>query len=328
MKKKEWKFEGIVGPKDAGKRLDVFLFSKFFETCGAPEQSRNTFARSVRNFGAIVNNRPVNRPNRKLRSGDRVAFSLHEEVFSEVRKKSVPVPFPEILFENEQFLILEKPAHLETPLSSTGKDSVLSWFLQKYPKEAALLGEECRFGLVHRLDRETSGVVVLAKQPSVWKALKILFEERKVQKTYRALVYGNLSKKIGSIQGSIARIPHTLRRRVAKTTDTGARTAETKYTVEKRFSEFDLVTLFPKSGRTHQIRVHLLSIGHPVVGDSVYGRRLSRNLLGKIWAPKRHLLHASGLSFNLFGKFYHFSSELPEDFLSVLRALDEEVKTR
>ncbi len=255
---------------------------------------------------------------------DDIVSGIWEERLPERRKVSAsPELIPRVLFVNEHFRVLEKPAGLQVhPSEKREPNTVLSWLKREFPGESAALSEENRFGIVHRLDKETSGLILVARTHDAWESLKQLFHDRKVEKMYYALVFGHLALRKGSIDGDIISVEHSLRRRVASLRDVSKkRAACTEYEVEKRFREFDLVKVFPKTGRTHQIRVHFLSVGHPIVGDKLYGHRLTKRLARESAVPERQLLHAAGLHFTLFGEEYSFESPLPEDFSSYLKKL-------
>ncbi|MBP9728352.1 MAG: RluA family pseudouridine synthase [Candidatus Moranbacteria bacterium] len=233
-----------------------------------------------------------------------------------------------VLFENDRLLVLDKGAGVQMHHGGSHPGTTLSeWLLGHYPFLKDVGGDPLRPGIVHRLDRDTSGVVVIAKDNETFQALKKAFQDRLVDKKYVALVYGQLSALEGKIDASLIRHPGDLKRRAVDTEEyTGTlpgntRTALTLYRVLARYAEYDVVELSPKTGRTHQIRVHMTYLGHPVVGDKLYAfKEVKRsNLL----APNRHMLHAGSLSFELFGEKYQFQSPLPEDFRQVLMSLDE-----
>lgn len=233
----------------------------------------------------------------------------------------------QVLFENEHFLVLDKGPGVQMHQGGSYEDgTVAEWLLYHYPGLAAVGDDVLRPGIVHRLDRDTSGVIVVAKDNETFQTLRQAFQDREVGKTYVALVYGHLPALSGEISASLMRRPGELKRRaVDPHTYTGTlpgntRTALTLYRVLMRYDEYDLVELTPKTGRTHQLRVHLSYLGHPVVGDKLYGfKEVKRK---KLLAPARQLLHAAAISFSLGGEEYHFRSPLPEDFRTVIDMLD------
>lgn len=205
--------------------------------------------------------------------------------------------------------------------------TVVDWLLLNYPHIKGVGEDALRPGIVHRLDRDTSGVLVVAKNQLGFQALKKAFHDRTVEKTYVALVYGHLKELEGSIDAPLIRRPGELRRRAIDPErydgdlPGNARTALTEYRVIARYAEYDLVLATPRTGRTHQIRVHFAFLGHPVVGDRLYAfKDVKRKAL---LFPKRHLLHAWRLKVPFQGKKLKFRAPLSEDFLDTLRSLDE-----
>ena len=175
-----------------------------------------------------------------------------------------------------------------------------------------------RPGIVHRLDKDTSGVLVIAKTEEAFIELKRMFQERTVKKTYFALTEGRLPQDSGTIDFAITRIPHSEKRSIRRATDDPeARPAVTDYRVLERYADCDLVEVSPKTGRTHQIRVHFSALQHPIVGDRLYGFRRK----GSAIAAPRQMLHAGKLELSLFDKSYAIESELPEDFRTLLSGL-------
>jgi 23S rRNA pseudouridine1911/1915/1917 synthase len=317
-------FSYTVAPRESGLRLDVFLLSRW--RLDFPERTffRADVIRCIRG-GEILVSGKVGKPSTTVSLGDSVQGILEERERGAERNAPLNGLIPSIVFENEHFRVLDKPAGLQVHPSGKGeRDTLMDWLQTQFPKESALLGADARFGIVHRLDKETSGLLLVARTRSAWESLKQLFQDREIQKTYHALVFGHLASKQGSIDGDILSVDHSLRRRVASVKDSAKRkTARTEYEVEKRFRDFDLVKVSPKTGRTHQIRVHLLSVGHPIVGDKLYGHRLTKRLALDSVAPERHLLHAGKLQFACFGEEFSFGSPLPADFVAFLGSLDE-----
>jgi 23S rRNA pseudouridine1911/1915/1917 synthase len=210
-----------------------------------------------------------------------------------------------ILFENESFLFIDKPSGLSVHQDGVTEHYTLSeWIWEKYP---ALhdVGEDMRTekgiivyrpGIVHRLDKETSGVLLIAKTKEAFSFAKKAFQERAVQKVYRGIVYGVLKKDEGEISIPIGRSTQDPRKRAAKKKGK-VREAQTAYKVLSRYENYSYLEIYPKTGRTHQIRVHLNSIGYPIVCDSLYAEKLPcPEELGRL------ALHALSLSFILPNK--------------------------
>jgi len=234
----------------------------------------------------------------------------------------------EIIYETPDFLVINKPAGVLVH-GIEGHDSsktLVDWLLKKYP-EVKNVGDapEIRPGIVHRLDKDTSGVILICRNQNFFKYAKNLFQEHKIQKKYLALTWGMISPKKGIIEKSIRIKNGTIKRTVWR--GKGEKEAITEYEVIKSIKYkvssikeeiFSLVEVMPKTGRTHQIRVHLASIGHPIVGDSLYGPK--ENPFGL----KRQFLHAESLEFNLInGSRIKIEAELPDDLKNVIKKLNE-----
>lgn len=223
-----------------------------------------------------------------------------------------------VIYEDENILAINKPTGLLVHGVKNNKEKTLvDWLLKKYP-EVKNVGDapEIRPGIVHRLDKDTSGVILIALNQNSFDYLKNLFQEHKIKKNYLALTWGAVSPKKGIIEKSIRIKDGTIKRTVWH--GKGEKEAITEYEVLKYFDNFSLLKVFPKTGRTHQIRVHLASIGHPIVGDSLYGRK--ENPFGL----KRQFLHAESLEFNLInGSRIKIDADLPEDLKNVIKKLNE-----
>lgn len=237
------------------------------------------------------------------------------------RKKS-KLGKPRVLFEDESILVVNKPSGwVVNDAETTKEQETLQSWLSSFNYPLAKSREE-RSGIVHRLDKETSGILLVAKTTSAFKNLQRQFKERKVEKTYTALVHGKVEPKEGLIKAPLGRLPW---RRDRFGVLPGGREAETKYKViryyEDKKGKFSLLEVYPKTGRTHQIRIHLKYIGHPVVSDEFYaGRKTARS--DRLWCP-RLFLHASKIRFAHpeSGKTLEFSSLLPSPLREVLDLL-------
>ncbi len=239
-----------------------------------------------------------------------------------------------VLFESEDFLVVLKPAGVLThqPKSKAGNTpkapDVASWLIAKRP-ETALVGDRGpsgeapeRPGIVHRLDKDTSGVLVLALSQGFFGYLKGLFQRHEVVKTYEALVWGTTPSR-GIVDLPIGLKPGTTKHSTSARNLKMVKPAVTEYRTLESFSsssgEFSLVELTPKTGRTHQLRVHMASLGHPIVGDALYTRRKDP------WKLGRHFLHAKSIEFTLpTGERARFEADLPVELASILTALRSE----
>lgn len=222
---------------------------------------------------------------------------------------------PRIIFQDDYILVLDKPSGwITNDASTTTTQPVLQTWLRENLKYPLIGDRERRDGIVHRLDKETSGLLVVAKTITAFENLQSQFKERKVTKTYIALAHGEIVPNEGKIEASVGRLPW---RRQRFGVLPGGRDAVTLYKVIKYCvlgtEHYSLVELYPKTGRTHQIRIHLKFIGHAIVGDDFYaGRKTARD--DREWCP-RLFLHASKISFfhPVTGEEIKFESELPKE---------------
>jgi len=223
---------------------------------------------------------------------------------------------PTVIFKDEDILVVEKPAGMPSVSLKEDEDGTLaSWLLKKFPKLSTLPKGKLETGLVHRLDNDTSGLMVAARTVGAYKNLRKQFDEGKVLKEYMALVIGNPPAK-GMIEDPIA---HHERKKKKMVVSKSGRPAETKFKVIKRFGKkYALLAVEIRTGVRHQIRTHLASIGFPIAGDRLYQNPKKR---GEDTLPlKRHFLHASKLGFThpKTGRRLEFSSQLPQDLLCFL----------
>jgi len=236
-------------------------------------------------------------------------------------QKTIP-----ILYEDEHVLVINKPAGLAVHGDGKTKEYVLTdWLLEHYP-EIENVGEAARYdgkeiarpGIVHRLDRDTSGVLVIAKDQDSFEFLKKQFQDREIKKIYHALVHGVVKEEKGVIDRPIGRSASDFRRWSAQRGARGElREAITGYRVLSRGKKFSFIELSPKTGRTHQLRVHLKAINHPIVGDSLYAGRLGGGL-----GMTRLALHASHIEFSLpDGKRASVEAPMPNDMSEAIAKL-------
>ncbi len=230
-----------------------------------------------------------------------------------------------LLTETKNYLILDKPSGLLAhPTAKNEKETVVSWILKKYP-EVAEVGDntDVRPGIVHRLDKDVSGVMLVARTQEFFDYIKNQFQDRKIEKKYTALVHGVVEPDLGKIDFSIARSKTRVKKgkMVARPKSQEGKDAITFFEVEKRFVNHSLVLAKPKTGRTHQIRVHLFAFNHPIVGDKIYyNKKFGRDKIEKM--SNRIFLHASELGFvDMEGEKQKFSSDLPNDLKNILEKL-------
>jgi len=298
-----------VLPRDAGERLDRFLARRF------PERSRAYFQRCLRD-GHVLHNGSAARPSETVRRGDSVTISWPPEPHFELRAEDIPL---DILAEDDDLLVISKPAGLVVHPAKGNWSGTLVQALLAHSEEdfTAMSGEEMRPGIVHRLDKDTSGVMVIAKHNAAREALCQAFHERRVEKTYLALVLGTFQVQTGEIRAAVGR--HPRERKKMAVLKSGGKPAETHYRVLGSSGNVSLVEVRILTGRTHQIRVHFAHLQHPVLGDPVYGGRQR----GLACAPQRQMLHAWKLVLPhpRTGLRVAFTAPLPADFAEVLQCL-------
>ena len=297
---------------DASKaRLDKFLAEQ------VPELSRSEIQRLIASGQVTVDGEPA-KPSHKVRMGEEVVVLVPAEESTEVLPEAIPL---EIVYEDQVLLVVDKPAGMVVhPAPGHSGGTLVNALLAHCPELAS--GEDDRPGIVHRLDRDTSGLILVAKNEKARRALQRQFKERQVHKAYLALLDGHLYPAWGRIEAAVGRDPNHRQR---MSVQTGGREAITEYHVLEQFAhpvgpaagDYTLVEAEPLTGRTHQIRVHVASIGHPVVGDGIYGRR--RTSL----PVSRQFLHARRLGFKhpSTGQRLELEAPLPEELATVLDLL-------
>lgn len=279
-------------------RIDLFLHNYF------SSYSRSFFKTLIEDRAITLNGKSATKPSLIIKEGDIVdiQFPVARTITPRVELEDTNLGV-KILFEHEHFLIVSKPAGLIIhPPSSRSKVITLVDWLVTHFSELSQVGSSDRPGIVHRLDKDTSGIVLVARNNYAHAIFGTMFKDRTIKKTYLALVQGN-PPMTGSIDFRIDRHP-TDPIKMTHLSGSG-RDALTHYSVLENFNESALLEIKPETGRTHQIRVHCTAIGHPVLGDAVYG--YSSKLIG------RQALHASRLEFSFLGQDYSFTAPLPQD---------------
>jgi len=297
-----------IEKEQAGKRIDKFLAEEFFF------YTRGEIIKKIKSGQVLINGQKI-KPSYILKENNVVTAIK----FEKTEKKLIPnkkVNF-NIIFKDKNIIIINKPAGLKVhPSNFAETETLVNELLAKFPEienvDDKSPGSELRPGIVHRLDKDTSGVMVIARNQETFDELKKLFKNKLIEKKYVAVCEGIFNKKEGIIEKPIARASNYRKQVIArKNTSTKVREAITNYKIIKECGSYSIVEVSPKTGRMHQIRIHLSSIGHPVVGDLVYAEKTPK-IIGK--KVKRQLLHARELKFELFGKKYAFSAPIPKDF--------------
>ncbi len=288
-------------------RVDKFLAGFYHK------KSRSYWQKKIKNGNVLVNNQKT-KPDYILRENDAIKILPEEE---NKKRKKIEIPKIKIIYEDSDVIVLDKPAgilaHPAAGKNKTIQATLVDFLLKHCPKIKNVGEDKARPGIVHRLDKDTSGIIIAAKNNQSFDFLKKQFQERKTEKEYQALVYGKVKRKRGIIDLAIARSKTKFDRQTVidtiKKEYLRSRSATTFYEVIKYFNDYTLLKVAPKTGRMHQIRVHLKAIGHPVVGDPKYKfRKLPPVSL------KRQFLHAVKLKITLpSSKTKTFKSELAED---------------
>ncbi|MGI8967089.1 MAG: RluA family pseudouridine synthase [Limisphaerales bacterium] len=294
-------------------RLDTFLRSQF------PGVSRGTMQRLIEEGEIKINGQKI-KPTHSPRHGDQIEIHWPGARAAEAQPEKTP---PDIFFEDEGLFVLNKPSGIVVhPAVGHAEHTLVNALLHHCAGQLSGLGGVARPGIVHRLDKETSGCLLVAKNDTTHLALAEQFSNRTIKKIYDAIVCGEVPKLTGEIHGAIARHP-TQRKRMAVTEKSG-REAHSSYRVLERLREATLVEIILHTGRTHQIRVHFQHLGFPVVGDETYGARQNVRLKEKTnFAAPRQLLHARKLTFThpKTGERKTLEAPWPHDFLKALSFL-------
>ncbi len=315
------RLEVRVPPSETGARLDQFLVGV------VPDHSRSQIQRLIKEGLVQVEGRPA-RPNTAVRSGDRILVEVPLPKDAKLASQSLPI---DIVYEDSDLVVVNKAAGMVVHPAAGHADGTLVNALLHHIDDLSGIGGERRPGIVHRLDRGTSGLMVVAKNDAAHAELTRQFHDREVEKEYVALVWG-LVQAGRRIDVPIGRDP--VHRQKMSARARRARSAVTRVTRAERLRGVTLIQVAIATGRTHQIRVHLSAIGHPIVGDRLYGGT-RRHMPGDLRALK-HLehpfLHAERLVFThpADGRRMEFTSSLPDDLQAVLDELrldqDEEGK--
>jgi 23S rRNA pseudouridine1911/1915/1917 synthase len=301
-----------VSPEDAGRRLDVFLAGHM------PEWSRTQLQRQIRSGLVTIGARTVYKAGEEVEAGERVSIRAARR---ELRALPEDLPLA-IVYEDDGIVVVNKPAGMVVHVGAGVKSGTLVNALLHHISTLSTAGGELRPGIVHRLDKMTSGLVLVAKNDFAHRALAAQFKARQIHKTYLALVHGQMADEAGEVTKSVGRDP-VCRVRM-RPGGIGARDAKTRYRVLHRLRRFTLLEAEPLTGRTHQLRVHFSSIGHPVVGDTLYGAPARLEIGGREGKTlERNFLHAAALEFThpRTGQWMSLRAPLPGELQEFLDAL-------
>jgi len=290
-----------------GGRLDRLLAESL------PQSSRTRIQDWIRDGRVMVDGLAVRKPGQQLSGGENVLVEIPETRPSSLEPEPIPL---DVVFESHDLLIVNKPPGMVVHPAAGHPSGTLVHAALSHAPDLRGVGGEARPGVVHRLDKDTSGLILLAKDDRTHQYLQRLFKDRGIEKTYLALVDGHPPTPSGRIEAPIGRDSHQ-RKRMAVVPAARGRNAVTQYRVVESFRDHALLEVHPETGRTHQIRVHLAFVGCPVVADRVYGKKKASIPVG------RQMLHAWRLRLKLpgEGQAREFEAPLPGDFASALGLL-------
>ncbi len=296
---KEYSF--VAGPADTGRRLDQYLAGNL-----SGELSRSYIQKLIKD-GQIRVNGKTTKSNHKLKEAEKITVDIPPPSRPDTKPENIPLT---IVYEDEQLMVVDKPAGMVVHPAAGNFSGTLVNALLYHSSHLSGIGGELKPGIVHRLDRGTSGLMVVAKTDKAHHSLAEQFKSHKVKKKYLAVVKGKVELDRGIIDEPIGR--NLRQRKKMEVVQAGGKSAVTNYEVVKRFKAFTLVEISPATGRTHQIRVHMSYLGYPIIGDTEYGQHST--------VINRQALHASLLGFYhpITNKYLEFSSALPEDIKSLI----------
>jgi 23S rRNA pseudouridine1911/1915/1917 synthase len=311
-----------VKASDEGQRLDVVLASRM------PKGSRTFFANLIVNEHIHVDGQ-IKKPGYRVKSGDEISGVIPAPEPVEFEPEPIPI---DILYEDNHLIVVNKqPGLVVHPAAGHFSGTLVNGLLYHCP-DLGGIGGKLRPGIVHRLDKDTSGTLVVAKNTAAHEGLSRQFKSRKIQKQYLALVHGDMKSQAGTVKLPIGR--HPADRKRMSTVSPKGRTAETDWRVKERFEGFTLLELNLKTGRTHQIRVHCAAMHHPIVGDKIYrprklektiagGQNQADGILDLLKSVSRQMLHAWRLGFTHphTREVLCFEAPLPEDMAGIIEQI-------
>lgn len=302
MKRVKVKVDG-----NEGCRLDAY-------TAIACDITRSRAADIIKSGGVLVNNKEEAK-NYRVKTGDLIEISIEDTEPYEAKPQNIPL---DIVYEDDCLLVVNKPKGMVVhPAAGNYENTLVNAVLYHCKGSLSGINGVMRPGILHRIDKNTSGLLLVAKNDKAHISLAAQIKAHTLTREYEAVVYGNLNQDEGDIIAPIGR--HPVKRKQMAVTDKNSKYAETHYTVIKRYGGFTQVSLRLKTGRTHQIRVHMSYIGHPVAGDDVYGpKKVIKSLEGQC-------LHARKIGFihPVTNEYMEFSSELPDYFTAFLKECEK-----
>ena len=293
-----------VSDEETGERIDSFL-------SGKTDFTRTRIQQLIKDRNITVNGKPT-KSSYKIEENDEIIIEVPEVETTEIKPENIKI---DIVYEDSDIAVINKQAGLVVHPAHGHYSGTLVNAILYHIKDLSGINGEIRPGIVHRLDKDTSGLIVIAKNDKVHTALTEMFQEKKIRKTYLAILKGKLNKSEGKIVTQIGRDKNDRKKMTVIDDITKGKNAITNYRVISQNNLFTLVKVNIETGRTHQIRVHMRHLGYPILGDSVYGRKDNE---------KRQMLHAYKLEFlhPVTGRQMEFTGEIPEDFQKALKKSD------
>lgn len=293
-----------VSDEETGERIDSFL-------SGKTEFTRTRIQQLIKDKNITVNGKAT-KSSYKIEENDEIVIEVPEAETTEIKPENIKI---DIVYEDSDIAVINKQAGLVVHPAHGHYSGTLVNAILYHIKDLSGINGEIRPGIVHRLDKDTSGLIVIAKNDKVHTTLTEMFQEKKIRKTYLAILKGKLNKSEGKIVTQIGRDKNDRKKMTVIDDVTKGKNAITNYKVVSQNNLFTLVKVNIETGRTHQIRVHMRHLGYPILGDSVYGRKDNE---------KRQMLHAYKLEFlhPVTGHQMEFTGEIPEDFQKALKKSD------
>ena len=293
-----------ISDEETGERIDSFL-------SGKTEFTRTRIQQLIKEHNITVNGKAT-KSSYKIEKDDEIVIEVPEAETTEIKPENIKI---DIVYEDSYIAVINKQAGLVVHPAHGHYSGTLVNAILYHIKDLSGINGEIRPGIVHRLDKDTSGLIVIAKNDKVHAALTEMFQEKKIKKTYLAILKGKLNKSEGKVVTQIGRDKNDRKKMAVIDDITKGKNAITNYRVISQNNLFTLVKVNIETGRTHQIRVHMRYLGYPILGDSVYGRKDNE---------KRQMLHAYRLEFlhPVTGNPMKFTGEIPEDFKKALKKSD------
>ncbi len=296
----------IIEPVDSGERIDTFL-GRVIDNV-----SRSYIQKLIKDGHVEVDGKPLKKKNVRLEEDMEVRITVPEPEILKVEPEDIPV---EIVYEDECLMIVNKPQGMVVHPAPGNYSGTLVNALMFHAENLSSINGVIRPGIVHRIDKDTSGILMIAKDNNAHNSLAHQLKEKTTKRVYVAIVHGRLKEEQGHINAPIARNPKD---RLKMAVVMGGKEAVTHYKVIKAYKNYSIVELRLETGRTHQIRVHMAYIGHPLLGDPVYGKKNEKI------KHDGQLLHAKLLGFNhpRTGDYMEFDSQLPEYFVEIIQKIE------